>query len=210
MKKALFGVAALAMIAGTATARPLFTMNFDQDSAGNAIANGTSALTAQPYSGWGVTFSADPYGWATNTGMHITSTDTGGGYNASLGQVLHAFSQDWLAEDGDPSFLMTFTTPIDYMTMDVVGDTGGVDGLQTFFAYYAADLTLLGSYQANGIGGVENIGGAFSSPAYYVAVAPGDFGDWVGIDNIKFNTVPAPASLGLVGLAGLAAGRRRR
>lgn len=210
MKKALFGVAALAMAAGVASARPLYTMNFDQDSAGNPIANGTSALVAQPYSGWGVTFSADPYGWATNTGMHITSTDTGAGYNASLGQVLHAFSQDWLSEDGDPSFLMSFSTPIDYMTMDVIGDDYGVDGLQTFLAYYDSSLTLLGYFESTGVGGVQNIGGSFSAPAYYVGVAPGDYGDWVGIDNIKFNTVPAPASLGLIGLAGLAAGRRRR
>ncbi len=210
MKKALFGVAAIAMMAGLASARPVFTMNFDTDAAGNPIANNSSVLVSQPYTGWGVTFSTDPYGWATNTGMHVTSNDVGSGYVSSLGQVLHAFSADWLAEDGDPSFLMSFTTPIDSMSMDVIGDNGGIDGLETFFAGYDAGLNLVGSFSSTGNNGVENIGGAFSAPVYFVAVAPGDFGDWVAIDNIRFNTVPAPTSLGLVGLAGLAAARRRR
>ena len=38
----------------------------------------------------------------------------------------------------------------------------------------------------------------------------GDFGDWVGVDNVKFNTVPAPSAAALLGLGALAAGRRRR
>lgn len=212
MKKFAFGALAVLAIAGTASAA-VRNIDFDTDALGNSISDLT-AISNQ-YAGWGVNFIPNAFSggsWATNTGMTATSTDVGAGYNASLGNLMHAFSTDWLAEDGDPSFLITFSGGITSFEMDVIGDTGGLDGLQTFVALYAADgVTLLDFFQANGIGGIERIGGALSGTAYFAAVAHGDFGDWVGVDNITYTeAIPAPASLGLLGLAGLVAGRRRR
>lgn len=211
MKKFAIGALALAAIAGTASAATR-TINFDQDALGNAI--GDLTTIDNQYSAWGVTFTPDAFtggSWASSTGMHATSTDVGGGYNPSLGNVLHAFSTDWLNEDGDPSFLISFSTGITSISMDVIGDTGGRDGLQTFIALFDASFTNIGFVDASGIGGVENISISGFGTAYYAAIAHGDFNDWVGVDNITYTeAIPAPASLGLLGLAGLVAGRRRR
>lgn len=212
MKNFAIGALALAAIAGSASAATR-NIDFDTDALGNTITDLTTVSTQ--YAAWGVNFTPNAFAggsWASNTGMTATSTDVGGGYNASLGNVLHAFNVDWLTEDGDPSFLISFSTGITSFEMDVIGDTGGVDGLQTFVALFAADgTTLIDFFDASGIGGVERIGGALSGTAFFAAVAHGDFNDWVGIDNITYTEViPAPASLGLLGLAGLVAGRRRR
>lgn len=211
MKKFAIGALALAAIAGTASAATR-TINFDQDALGNSIADLTTI--SNQYSAWGVTFTPDAFtggSWASSTGMHATSTDVGAGYNASLGNVLHAFGTDWLNEDGDPSFLISFSTGITSISMDVIGDGGGRDGLQTFIALYDASFVNIGFVDASGIGGVENISISGFGTAYYAAIAHGDFGDWVGVDNITYTeAIPAPASLGLLGLAGLVAGRRRR
>lgn len=211
MKTFAIGALALAAIAGTASAATR-TINFDQDALGNAISDLT-AISNQ-YAAWGVNFTPNAFSggsWATNTGMTATSTDVGSGYNASLGNIMHAFSTDWFVEDGDPSFLISFSTGITSISLDVIGDTGGRDGLQTFVALYDASFVNIGFFDASGIGGVENISLSGFGTAYYAAVAHGDFGDWVGIDNITYTeAIPAPASLGLLGLAGLVAGRRRR
>ena len=212
MKKFAFGALAVLAIAGTASAA-VRNINFDQDALGNSIADLTDINTQ--YNAWGVNFTPNAFvggSWASNTGMHATSTDVGFGYDPLLGNVLHAFDLDWLSEDGDPSFLITFSGGITSFEMDVIGDTGGLDGLQTFVALFAADgTTLVDLFEANGIGGIERIGGALSGTAYFAAVAHGDFNDWVGVDNITYTeAIPAPASLGLLGLAGLVAGRRRR
>ncbi len=211
MNRFFFGVAALVAAGSTASATS-YTINFDQDANGNAIANGSTA--SNQYAAWGVSFTPNAFAggnWATNTGMTITSTDTGIGYDPSLGQILHAYNADWLTEDGDPSFLMTFSTPIDSISMDVIGDTGGLDGFQTVLVGFDITGTVqTGFAEASGIGGIENIGASFSADTYFVAVAHGEFFDWVGIDNIKFNTVPTPGAMAVLGLGGLVAGRRRR
>ena len=210
MKIFAIGALALAAIAGNASAATR-TINFDQDALGNNIADLTTV--SNQYAAWGVNFTPNAFAggsWATNTGMTATSTDVGGGYNPSLGNIMHAFG-DWLNEDGDPSFLISFSTGITSFEMDVIGDTGGLDGLQTFVALFAADgTTVVDIFDASGIGGVERIGGALSGTAYFAAVAHGDFLDWVGVDNITYTEVPAPGALALVGLAGVFAGRRRR
>ncbi|MBX3380072.1 MAG: hypothetical protein KF805_08240 [Phycisphaeraceae bacterium] len=210
MKNRVFGAVALCAIAGSSMGA-IRTINFDQDANGNGIADLTEINNQ--YSAWGVTFSPNAFvggSWATNTGMHATSTDVGAGYDPSLGNILHAFDTDWLNEDGDPSFLMSFTTGITSFQMDVIGDTGGIDGFETFAAFYDASFNFLGSVSCNGIGGIETIGASGFGTAYYVAIAPGEYLDWVGIDNIVFEEVPAPGAFALLGLGGLVAGRRRR
>lgn len=209
MKKFALGAIAVAAFAGSAAAAT-YTINFDQDAAGNAIADLTTI--SNQYAAWGATFSPNAFigtSWATNTGMHATSTDVAGGYNPLLGNVLHAYNADWLNADGDPSFLITFSTGISSFSMDVIGDTGGMDGFETFVAFYDASFNLLGTTQATGIGGIENISWS-GGTAFYAAVGVGEYFDWVGVDNIRYTQVPAPGAFALVGLVGVAAGRRRR
>ncbi|MBS0190478.1 MAG: PEP-CTERM sorting domain-containing protein [Phycisphaerales bacterium] len=211
MKTGIFGAMAVLALAGTAFGA-VRTINFDTDSSGNPIADLTEINTQ--YAGWGVNFTPNAYtggSWATNTTLHATSTDTGFGYDPSLGNVLHAFDTDWLYEDGDPSFLISFSTGITSFSMDVVGDDYGVDGYETFAAFFDSSFNPLGYISCNGIGGVETISASGFGTAYYVAIAPGEYYDWVGIDNITYTEdVPAPGALALLGLGGVMAGRRRR
>ena len=53
-----------------------------------------------------------------------------------------------------------------------------------------------------------------ATPITSVVFTPGDFGDWVGVDNITFTPVDVPEPAGLtllaLGLAAAARSRRRR
>lgn len=174
------------------------------------------------YAAWGVTFSASPYvgtasptgGWATNTDMTIVAVgggDTGGLGSPSLvgGNILRSFD-GWLVEDGDASFLMTFASPITSISVDFAGvfnsDSTGIDIYSTsgdyvtsVYATTQGQLTL--SYTGTNIG--------------FVVVTPGDFEDWVGVDNISYTVaaaVPEPETYGMLalGLGVLAVVARRR
>ncbi|MCC6429126.1 MAG: PEP-CTERM sorting domain-containing protein [Phycisphaerales bacterium] len=214
MKRTLIGASAIAAVASIASAAS-FTMNFDQDAGGNAIAPGTS-LTTQ-YTAWGVSVATSPapsfaspgtssQDWATNSSTTIHDTDVGGGSGAPLsGNVLHSFG-GWLSENGDPFIRMSFSTPIDSISADFGGifeqDISGIFGYSGNTLLGSAVINApsgIGSASLSGIGNMDN-----------VIIVMGSYNDWVGVDNVKINTIPAPASLGLVALAGLAAGRRRR
>lgn len=174
------------------------------------------------YAAWGVTFSASPYtgadsptgGWATNTDMTIVAVgggDTGGLGSPSLvsGNILRSFN-GWLSEDGDASFLMTFAKPITAVSVDFAGvafpSSTGLDiystagnYVTTVFATGTGQQTL--KYTGTDIG--------------FVVVTPGDYDDWVGVDNIGFTVaaaVPEPETYGMLalGLGVLAVVARRR
>jgi MYXO-CTERM domain-containing protein len=202
----MFGALALALAAGLASAAT-HTIDFDTDANGNAIASG-STLTNQ-YAAWGVSFmpnALDPVnGWATNTDMTITSTDTGGGYVASYGNILHSFG-GWLSEDGDANFAMMFDTPITDITVRFTGDADFV----SLVALFDTQGNLVAEALATGTGTLSSVTFSGLSNTDLAIVAPGYYFDWAGVVDITFTTVPAPASLGLVGLAGLTMARRRR
>jgi MYXO-CTERM domain-containing protein len=210
MKNIVFGALALCAIAGSSMGA-IRTINFDTDANGNGIADLTEINNQ--YAAWGVAFTPNAFSggsWATNTTLHATSTDIGGGYDPSLGNVLHAFDTDWLNEDGDASFVISFATGISSFQMDIIGDTGGEDGFQSFANFYDAGMNLIGSVAGTGVGGIETVSASGFGTAYFVAIAPGDFFDWVAIDNIIYEEVPAPGALTVLGLGGLFAARRRR
>ncbi len=176
-----------------------------------------SILGAQ-YAGLGVTFSPghtspgvvnpvdSTQGFATNSSMEITATDVGGGVSAPIsGNLLHSFG-GWLAEDGDPSFTMTFSSPVNAISAVV----GGVftPASTVLYAIGPGDV-VLGSIAASAantstiaLSGLGNFSKA--------VMTLGSFNDWVGVDNITFNVVPEPTSLGLVGVGAALLLLRRR
>ncbi|HLO41287.1 MAG TPA: hypothetical protein VK176_09710 [Phycisphaerales bacterium] len=206
MKNALLGVAALALAAGMASARPTYTIDFDTDAAGNVIAEGTTL--SNQYAAWGVNFVPNVLSggdWATNTDMTITSIDVGGGYQASYGNILHSFD-GWLAEDGDANFGMYFDSAISDLT---VRFTGEFDFLSEV-ALFDGQGNFITSSLATGDGTLSSVTFTGLSTAETAVVLPGWFLDWVGVVDISFTPVPAPAGFGLAAMAGLAAARRRR
>lgn len=198
---------ALATMAGTASAA-VYTMTFDTDAAGNAIAEG--AMLSTQYSAWGVSASnvgAPPFGsgWASNSSLQITATDIGGGVTAPIsGKLLHSFG-GWLSENDDPFIRMAFSTGIN----SIAADFGGMSDYAASGIYAYNGATLVG--QVNGTAsGTQHLSLSGVGTITNIIIVPGTFGDWVGVDNISFNTVPTPGAAALLGLGGLIVGRRRR
>ncbi|MBX3388834.1 MAG: PEP-CTERM sorting domain-containing protein [Phycisphaeraceae bacterium] len=207
MKKVVFGVAAVAALSGLASAAP-YVIDFDTDANGNAIADGT--WISNQYAAWGVTFVPnvlDPNnGWATNTDMTATSTDVGNGYLPAMGNVLHSFG-GWLNEDGDPNFAMIFDQAISSISVTFIGDSDNLSELDLY------DID--GNFITGGVvsgGGINGKTVSFSglNNARIALVLPGWFLDWVAVESITFEYVPAPGALALLGLGGIFVGRRRR
>lgn len=177
-------------------------------------------ILSNQYAGLGVTFSpghtspgvanpaASSQGFATNTSMQMAAVggDVGGGLAAPIaGNLLHSFG-GWLGEDGDPSFTMDFSSPIDSISISV----GGVftTASTVLYAIGPGD-TVLGSAAA-AAGGTSTISLSGLGNFSRAVVTHGDFGDWVGVDNIAFNVVPEPTALGLVGVGVALLALRRR
>jgi len=199
------------------TEAAVINITFDVGDPIGGLAAGT--ILGSQYSAYGVTFSPNAFSgpggptgaWATNSGMKIVSSggaDVGGLGTPALvsGNLLRSFN-DWLGEDGDASFLISFSTPVDQFSAVFAGIATASS--TRIFAYNGA--TLVTSATAGGAGqqllSISGVG-QFDS----VRVTPGDFFDWVGVDNISFQTaaVPEPSTFGLVGVAGLLALARLR
>lgn len=193
-------------------------INFDNLSEGTILSN--------QYAGLGVTFSANAFtgagssssgeAWATNTNMRVTATDLGGLGTPSLvgGMIFRAFgntySDGWLTENGDPSFNINFSTAINAFSLDFAGVATGAD--TRIFVYNGA--TLLGTVAGSTTGQFTLSYAAASITR--VAVAPGSFDDWVGVDNLRFTQatagVPEPATWAMLvgGFGALGFAMRRR
>lgn len=178
------------------------------------------AVLSNQYAAQGVNFSANAFtgpgssssgqAWATNTDMTIVSStggDVGGLGTPPLvsGNVLRSFA-GWLDENGDPSFLISFSTPVTSMSLDFAGVFGSAD--VTLWAYDGA--TLLGTVSGTS-GGQLTLGFAAASITS-VAVRPGTFDDWVAVDNLVFAPVPETSTYAMMalGLAALGIAARRR
>ena len=178
------------------------TITFDD------LAVGTT-LSAQ-YTG--VTFSANAFTgpgsstsgakWATNTDMTIvssTGSDVGGLGTPLLasGNLLRSFA-GWLGEDGDPSFKVTFVAPITSFGATFAGVAAAAD--VTLFAYNGS--TLLGT--VSGTSTNQQFVLSFSAPSITsVAVRPGSFNDWVGVDNITYTPAAVVPELNTYAMMGL-------
>ena len=166
----------------------------------------------------GVTFSANaftgnggPNGpWATNTDMTIVSS-TGGdvGYLGTplivSGNILRSFN-GWLAEDGDPSFRITFATPLSSISADFAGVSTPADVRLIAFN----GLTQIGNVTSTVTTGQYTLSFAAASITS-VIITPGSFSDWVGVDNINYQPVPEASTYAMMVLGlGLLAFKRRK
>ncbi len=199
----------LALVATSAQAE---TITFNDLVAGATLSTQYASLgvTFSPnaFSGPGTSGSGEP--WATNTHMLIADSngpDVGGLGTPELvsGMVLRSYS-GWLTEDGDASFTVSFSTPITSFSADFGGVTEFAD--VTIWAYNGG--TLLGSVSGTATGQFTLSFSASSITS--VAVRPGNYLDYVAVDNITFAPVPEPVTYATMalGLAGLLAWRRRQ
>jgi hypothetical protein len=202
------------------------TITFDELASGVTLSNQYAALGAifSPNGFSGPNSNSTPEGWATNTDMTVVNLDSNGSasYGTPLlvsGNVMHAFGSSnplsgWLNENGDPSFKISFSTPINTFSADFAG-VGGFVGTGNDVSIYAFNgATLLGR-----VNGQEGKAGQFTlsfsaASITSVVLTPGSSSDYVAVDNIRFTpitTVPEVSTYAMmvVGM-GLLAMRRRR
>ena len=212
-----FGLTAF-LFTSPAAAAPI-TITFDAGDPIGGLAAGTTL--SNQYAGVGVTFSPNGFtgaggpsgSWATNTNMTIVSStgvDVGGLGTPSLvsGNLLHSFN-GWLGENGDASFRATFAGGITSLSATFAGIA--TPGSTRLFAYNGSTL-LATATASSGDDEQQVLTVSSATPITSVVFTPGDFFDWVGVDNITFTPVdvPEPATLTLLALGVAAAVRSRR
>lgn len=212
-------VLSLTVVAG-AQAAPI-VITFDP---GDPIGGLTAGTTlSNQYAAVGVTFSPNAFtgaggptgDWATNTNMTVVSStggDVGGLGTPSLvsGNLLRSFN-GWLGENGDPSFRATFGgSGVSSFSATFAGIA--TESSTRLFAYNGA--TLLDTVIATTTTGQQTLTFSSATPITSVVLTPGDFFDWVGVDNITYELIPVPEPTSMMllgaGLAGAAIARRRR
>jgi hypothetical protein len=210
-------LAAAAGLLFTAAPAGAVTITFDDLADGTTLSNQYAALGVvfSPNAFSGANSNSTAESWATNTGMTVTDTDLGlaGTPFLASGKLLHSFG-DFFAEDGDPSMLATFSTPVSTFSADFAGidSSGAADVTLTFYN----GLVALGTVAANACAGPCQQTLSFSAPIITrVAFTPGSAADWVGVDNITFSaTAPVPepgtASMLAIGVSVGVFGLRRR
>jgi hypothetical protein len=190
------------------------TITFDDLAEGVSLSNQYAAL--------GAVFSANAFagsntnstleGWASNTGMTVTSEDVAdlGVPALASGKVLHSFG-DFLLEDGDPSMRITFTVPVISISLDFLGIDAGSSADVSLTVY--SGLSVLGTVLAASCAVICQQTLSFTAASItHVNFTPGSVADWVAVDNISFvSDVPEASTVSLLalGLAVLALRRPR-
>lgn len=212
MKRFVVVIAAAALLVLVAPSAAV-TLTFEDSPIG-------TTLSAQ-YASLGVVFSPNAFSggtWASNTDMRIVDSTLEGAVDADVGalgapagtvsgHVLRSFD-GWLHENGDPSFAMLFSTPVQTVSVAFAGveDPSNV----RLLAYNGA--TLVGTAVGSVTTGQFTL--LLSAPQITrVDVQPGWNLDWVAVDNISFSPVAVPepsrAALLLLGASLLGWIRRR-
>jgi PEP-CTERM motif len=212
MKRNYSVIAALALGALSASANAVL-IDFNSLAEGTLVSNQFAGVTFAAGDGGLAVPNAGGNGFATNTGLGVTDASTGdigglGTPNLMSGMLLHRFGDDWLNEDGDPVFVMTFAGNISDISIDFNGIA--IPASTGIFAF--AGGTLVASDVATTLTGGDTLTLSGLTGVTQIAVTPGDFNDWVGVDNINYtaaNPVPEPATMAVLGLGAAALLRRR-
>ncbi|MBI4890447.1 MAG: PEP-CTERM sorting domain-containing protein [Acidobacteria bacterium] len=130
-----------------------------------------------------------------------TGGDVGGlGLPALVsGNILRSFS-GWLSEDGDPSFQISFATPV----TDFSATFAGISTASAVRVFSYNGSTLLDTAAAVAGTGQQVISVSGVGLITSVKVTPGSFDDWVGVDNIAFTpseSAPVPEPSTFVAMA---------
>lgn len=187
-------------------------ISFDSLAVGSSLSGQYAGVVFSPnaFSGAG----APDGNWATNTDMTIvsaTGSDVGALGTPSLvsGNILRSFNR-WTNENGDPSFRVSFASSIASFSADFAGVDTPAD--IRLFAYDGTSL--LGTVVGSSTGQFTL---SFAAPRITsLVVTPGDFFDYVGVDNIRYEAagtpVPEPGTFGLMslGVVALAWARRQK
>ena len=171
------------------------TISFDELAPGDVVFN--------QYQNLGVTFQANvflgPSGsssrseWATNSKILVVPVapvdpkklDFGelGSPALVTGNILHSFN-DWLNEDGDPNWSITFAQPITSISVDFAGVTVFAD--TKLFIYTNGGLAEIVTALPTGAKIGQLTLKSTVPRITRVVIALGTYDDWVGVDNITF------------------------
>ena len=185
-------------------------ITFDNLAVGTTLSNQYAGVVFSPNAFFGAGGPTAP--WATNTDMTVvsaTGNDVGALGTPSLvsGNVMRSFA-GWMNENGDPSFRVSFATAINSFSADFAGVNTPADA--RLFAYDGNSLlgTVVGATT-----GQFTLSFA-ASRITSVVLTPGDFFDYVAVDNIRYQAavaaVPEPETWALMGLGLWVVARTRR
>ena len=188
------------------------TITFDNLLVGTTLSTQYAGVVFSPNAFSGAGGPTGP--WATNTDMTLVlavGSNVGALGTPGLvgGNILRSFD-GWVGENGDPSFRVSFASAIDSFSADFAGVDTPAD--VRLFAYDGSNL--IGTVAGSSTGQFTL---SFAAPRITsVVLTPGDFADYVGVDNIRYEaaitSVPEPSTLGLMslGVVALAWARRSR
>ena len=202
------------LMTSAALAAPI-TITFD---AGDPIGGlPVGSILSNQYAAVGVIFTPNAFTggtWATNTDMTIVSSTGPNVGDLGLpslvsGNVLRS-SSGWFFENGDASFVATFSGGITSLSATFAGILDDVNTSTRLFAYNGTTLLTVATALPGAAQQVLTVSSA--TPITSVIFTPGEFDDYVAVDNITFTPldVPEPAGLTLLALGVAAAVRWRR
>lgn len=191
-------------VVDAASAAAPIVLTFDPGDPIDGLAPGVT-LGTQYQAAAGVTFTANAYSgqntvpvglgtWASNTALTIgdSLTDSGtlGTPDLVSGNLFHAYSF-WLNEDGDPSFNINLSPPV----LTLSADFAGVGTIATQMVAYDRTGNVVDTVIAENNPEIIQTRLTVTSvtPIFRVAVVPGSYNDWVGVDNISFVQTTPPA-----------------
>ena len=218
----MVGIAAAVAVAGSANAgvtidsftnstltqdRSSFGSIFNSREAGN---NGTSALP---------TINTATNRLEVNTGAELGSVTT---YwqnyeaNGNVGPFIDLSQLSTITFDVTSAAASVITFGIQQRNGDIAssGRTGGVTWTSVAVSAGSSSVTLTVGQNSGGVWSVSGTGTAALSNVSYMSMRLGTTGAGAvgfngSIGNLQYNLVPAPGALALLGVAGLAARRRR-